>query len=1143
MPNGVLFSSISRNHVINFKNMLKLPCDDPETIILCSYIVHAIVLLACANSTCFFYYLVLFQSSFARSHKPQCSGKQMANGTCSSPGAKDEENCNASVTQYGEKGKTKSHPNVSDTTGLRRSPRETLSKKIIPNISTTRKSERLEKRTLPTPVVKRISERVDEKKMPSPLSRSGRSRSHSSSSPSDSKSSGSLNSEQKPKKEKSVRQLTFEAKEVNENEEHDVGTSQVKIKRMNARMYRSLFKLPKKDCLAEPNKIVKSNQEGGNNGGGKIDEFSEGSHSDCKEVSRTGMLPSEDARAKEIRVDSGLSTLVKDLVENNATLGSLVPSNAATNEPDCCGEEALQMLASRNSILDEYLFRNSVGLDRDAKSVLSKRKGITVDMDSDVSAALAKGDRCNSIPDGSPSRLGGNIMGTDMLGNAATYETGLVSERVQPDYCGEETLQMLASRNSILNGGLIKNSAGHDRSENSVPSKRKGITVDINSDVSASLAKADNGNLIHDGGPSWLGGNIMGTDGSSPKRIRLDYDPTVSESCNPCETEDGNDIDASMLQKDSPASLLTDAAKNICLICKSEGQLLFCSGKECYRCYHLSCLEPPLLDAPLGVWHCYFCVKKKIEFGVYSVSEGVESICDVKEVSFSNVKAQKEFLVKYKGLAYVHNRWVPENQLLLEAPLMLEKFNQKDQTLRLKPEWSLPHRLLQKRALICGKQHDDPKTNHTVDNFDCWYEWLVKWRGLGYEHATWELGNASFLYSPEGQNLIRGYKERFQRATRNLSCSKLNKKIDRVNSINKLSQMPGGASSGLSNNNLDAVNKLREHWCRGQNAIVIDDHDRILKVVAFILSLHSNTYQPFLIISTADSLHSWEDKFYQLDPSTDVIIYNGNNEIRNGLRRLEFYDESHCILFQVLIVVPEILFEDMDVLGGIEWETIIVDECQSPKISSYFKQIKMLNTHLRILLFHGQLKDNNVENINILDLLDCQIDNEKDSLISNSNNSVVQLKERLSSHIAYRCKSDSFRFVEYWVPVQISYVQLEQYCAILLSNDSILRASSKIDSIGAVRDILASTRKCCSHPYIVDPGLQALLTKDHEPSKLVEVGIKASGKFQLLDSMLMELRKNMLRVLILFQMPCSSPENVRGNLAGTVDAHNHHLFL
>lgn len=45
------------------------------------------------------------------------------------------------------------------------------------------------------------------------------------------------------------------------------------------------------------------------------------------------------------------------------------------------------------------------------------------------------------------------------------------------------------------------------------------------------------------------------------------------------------------------------------------------------------------------------------------------------------VQRQKQFYVKYKGLAHVHNRWLPENQLILEAPSLLAKFNQKNQVL------------------------------------------------------------------------------------------------------------------------------------------------------------------------------------------------------------------------------------------------------------------------------------------------------------------------------------------------------------------------------------------------------------------------------------------------------------------------------
>jgi hypothetical protein len=72
------------------------------------------------------------------------------------------------------------------------------------------------------------------------------------------------------------------------------------------------------------------------------------------------------------------------------------------------------------------------------------------------------------------------------------------------------------------------------------------------------------------------------------------------------------------------------------------------------------------------------------------------------------------------------------------------------------------------------------------------------------------------------------------------------------------------------------------------------------------------------------------------------------------------------------------------------------------------------------------------------------------------------------------------------------------------------------------------SRQCCNHPYVNDPSVQTLLFKDleevdypSEKEKVVEylnVGIKASGKLQLLDSMLTELRKNNLRALVLFQV-------------------------
>lgn len=83
---------------------------------------------------------------------------------------------------------------------------------------------------------------------------------------------------------------------------------------------------------------------------------------------------------------------------------------------------------------------------------------------------------------------------------------------------------------------------------------------------------------------------------------------------------------------------------------------------------------------------------------------------------------------------------------------------------RWKKKWTVPRRLLQKRLLMSPKQCDNYLREHTGDKLFCHYEWLVKWHGLDYDDATWELENAAFLNSPEGQGLISVYENRRQRA-------------------------------------------------------------------------------------------------------------------------------------------------------------------------------------------------------------------------------------------------------------------------------------------------------------------------------------------------------------------------------------------
>lgn len=85
------------------------------------------------------------------------------------------------------------------------------------------------------------------------------------------------------------------------------------------------------------------------------------------------------------------------------------------------------------------------------------------------------------------------------------------------------------------------------------------------------------------------------------------------------------------------------------------------------------------------------------------------------------------------------------------------------------------HRLLKKRLLSSPKQQEENQIEPNGDTPHCHCEWLVKWCGLDYEYATWELESAAFLQSPLAQSLMRKYENRHQRAKRATSSSLIDK--------------------------------------------------------------------------------------------------------------------------------------------------------------------------------------------------------------------------------------------------------------------------------------------------------------------------------------------------------------------------------
>ncbi|KAK8550911.1 hypothetical protein V6N12_039591 [Hibiscus sabdariffa] len=952
---------------------------------------------------------------------------------------------------------------LAGASGVRRSPRETLSKENMtrPSSSGMRKLELPEKQTANlnsmTPD-KRKSELVEKKKRKntSPsrrLERGEMSSSSSSGSKWSDKSPDVLNTKRKKeKKEKSVKQLTMQPVEVNKIEQEDEQAEETQKKRRDARSYRALFTKQHTKVDGTDHCHDQNGTDSGRKEENLLEEFTERTHERTAVTSTSQFAKQALKRNNEHKLFPtsqknscrGISSHGGDpqITQNGLVAGE---TNAAAEIVMLKNMQSPQLV---NPIVPRGIHDCDISVEMVPKVMPSKRKGYDIVVDSVASPKMSSNNigTCTGV---------GISLSPRCKRKDCTETCGMCSERQRVD-CNS-TKQETCSSNMKLNQ-FFGSSDVKDRGK-----------------LDAGISKGH-----------------------------------IEKPCN-------------HIQQHMPsADLQRSCCQNTCIICGLDGKLLCCHGKGCKRRYHLSCLEPPLEEFPLGAWYCLECAWKKIESGIYSVSEGMEAIWDSRD-SDDGLQRQKQYFVKYKGLAHVHNHWVPENQVLLEAPSLISKYNRKNQGAVWKQQWAIPHRLLQKRLLTTPKECDEHHNKeHDVDKLNCHVEWLVKWCGLGYEHASWELENASFFSCPEGQRLMQEYETR-KKARR---ASKFDK--ERAVASLKISYLPAAVSSGLDAN-LDAVNKLCNHWRRGQNAIIFDDHERISNVISSILDFSSEISRPFLIISSSASQYSWEEEFLHLAPSVDVVVYSGSKEIRNSIRNLEFYDEGSHIMFQVLITSPEVISEDLNVLDCIGWEAVIVDECQRPRLGSCFEQIKMLTASKRLLIISSQLKDNASQYINLLSLLDSQSDSNNRELM-NSSNSIETLKERLAMYVAYECKLESSRFLEHWVPVLLSDVQLEKYCFTLVSNSLSLCSPSKTDPVGALRSILVSSRKCCDHPYDVDQSLQMLLTKGLKEVEFLEVGIKASGKLQLLDAMLWEIKKRELKVLILFQYIGGSGRDLIGDI-------------
>ncbi|KAK4353286.1 hypothetical protein RND71_028804 [Anisodus tanguticus] len=309
-----------------------------------------------------------------------------------------------------------------------------------------------------------------------------------------------------------------------------------------------------------------------------------------------------------------------------------------------------------------------------------------------------------------------------------------------------------------------------------------------------------------------------------------------------------------------------------------------------------------------------------------------------------------------------------------------------------------------------------------------------------------------------------------------------------------------------------------------------NSQERILKVVLFLLSLPKDVGLPFLIITTSSDLPLWEAEFSRWDYA-DIVVYKGNKDVRATIRTFEFYNKQGALMFQILLSHYDAIVEDLEMLKPISWGAVIIDQCQGSSMSKHHSQIKVLIAEMRILVFR-QLEDRcdrRFNRCNMLSLLDPKYDKANNELNSRKGlNTSLHMSASpphpSSSNTGFLSNSPMNKLS---IPVKLSNEQIEQYCACLFSNSALLCSCLKNDSPNSLYDILVSTRKVrlgltffSFHDVITRTSkinLCETVMKGKSVDQYFDAEIKLSGKLELLDKILQEIKQQGQRVLVLFR--------------------------
>lgn len=499
-------------------------------------------------------------------------------------------------------------------------------------------------------------------------------------------------------------------------------------------------------------------------------------------------------------------------------------------------------------------------------------------------------------------------------------------------------------------------------------------------------------------------------------------------------------------------------------------------------------------------------------------------------------KEDYQFLIKWQGSAYYHSTWETTETLAnVKSVRRLDNYIKKtlDQDIRInndsdvapedKEQWILD------REQYVDTLEDYKKVERVIGDRggEAGTEYFVKWKGLYYDHATWEPSN---IVSEIAQDQVDRY---INRRSEDFRSNHAESVLATRSKFGRIMEQPDYIKGGtLRDFQIVGLNFLAYNWAGNKNVVLADEMGlgKTVQTVAFISWLRHDRGQqgPFLVAVPLSTMPAWADTFDHWAPDINYVVYNGNSKAREIIKNFELIPDGSIKhpKFHVLLTTYEYVLQDASFLSQIKWQFMAVDEAHRLKNreSQLYDRLRDFKAPSRLLITGTPVQNNLGELSALFDFLKpgvINIDEDMDLTTEEASAKIAQLTEDIKPYMLRRTKNkvekDLPPKTEKIIRVELSDVQLEYYKNILTKNYAALNQGAKGQK-QSLLNIMMELKKASNHPFMFPSAEERLVPEGARRDEVLRALVTSSGKMMLLDQLLTKLKRDGHRVLIFSQM-------------------------